>query len=94
VRHGIASRIEGGVVRLSAKRTAGRLELVVEDSGSGLKADGNSDQRGIGLKNVRDRLKHIYRDEAMLRLSTVEPTGTRVTLTLPELSPELSEVRA
>jgi histidine kinase/histidine kinase/DNA gyrase B/HSP90-like ATPase len=94
VRHGIASRIEGGVVRLSAKRTAGRLELVVEDSGSGLKAEGNSDQRGIGLKNVRDRLKHIYRDEAMLRLSTLEPTGTRVTLTLPELSQELSEVRA
>ena len=94
VRHGIASRIEGGVVRLSAKRTTSGLELVVEDTGSGLKPEGNSEQRGIGLKNVRDRLKHIYRDEAMLRLSTLEPTGTRVTLTLPELSPELSEVRA
>jgi LytS/YehU family sensor histidine kinase len=64
----------------------------VEDSGSGLKAQRISDQRGIGLTNVRDRLKHIYRDEAMLRLSSIEPTGTRVTLTLPQLSPELSEV--
>lgn len=84
VRHGIASRIEGGTVRLSAKSAAGQLVLVVEDSGSGLKTEDNSDRPGIGLKNVRDRLKHIYRDEAMLQLSAVEPIGTRVTLTLPE----------
>jgi len=94
VRHGIASRIEGGVVRLNAKLSAGQLLLVVEDSGSGLKTEDNSERRGIGLKNVRDRLKHIYRDEAMLRLSALEPAGTRVTLTLPEFSAELSEVRA
>ena len=62
VRHGIASRVEGGVVRLSAKSSAGRLVLVVEDSGSGLKPEDNPDRQGIGLKNVRDRLKHIYRD--------------------------------
>jgi LytS/YehU family sensor histidine kinase len=66
------------------------LVLVVEDSGSGLKLDDNPARRGIGLKNVRDRLQQIYRDEAMLQLSTLEPAGTRVTLTLPEFS----EVRA
>src|SRR5262245_51608248 len=86
VRHGIASRIEGGIVRLSAKLSAGRLVLMVEDSGSGLKTGDNSDRHGIGLKNVSDRLKHIYHDEAMLRLSALEPAGTRVTLTLPEFS--------
>jgi LytS/YehU family sensor histidine kinase len=90
VRHGIASRIEGGVVRLSARSSGGELVLVVEDSGSGLKLDDNPARRGIGLKNVRDRLQHIYRDEAMLQLSALEPAGTRVTLTLPEFS----EVRA
>jgi hypothetical protein len=90
VRHGIASRIEGGIVSLSARSSGGELVLVVEDSGSGLKLDDNPARRGIGLKNVRDRLQHIYRDEAMLRLSALEPAGTRVTLTLPEFS----EVRA
>jgi LytS/YehU family sensor histidine kinase len=84
VRHGIASRIEGGVVRISAKSSDGRLVLVVEDSGSGLKTGENLDRQGIGLKNVRDRLQHIYRDEAMLQLSAIEPIGTRVALTLPE----------
>jgi len=93
VRHGIASRIEGGVVRITAKSSQGRLVLVVEDSGAGLKA-GDSDRQGIGLKNVRDRLKHIYSDHAVLRLSSLEPIGTRVTLTLPEFLSELSEVRA
>jgi LytS/YehU family sensor histidine kinase len=86
VRHGIASRIGGGTVRLSAKSSEGSLVLVVEDSGSGLKSEDNPGRQGIGLKNVRDRLQHIYRDQAMLRISPVEPTGTRVTLTLPELS--------
>jgi two-component system LytT family sensor kinase len=87
VRHGIASKVEGGIVRLSGKVSAGRLVLVVEDSGSGLRVtEDNSDRQGIGLKNVRDRLEHIYRDQAMVRLSTLEPTGTRVTLTLPEFS--------
>jgi hypothetical protein len=90
VRHGIASRIEGGIVRLSAKSSGGELVLVVEDSGSGLKLEDNPARRGIGLKNVRDRLQQIYRDEAMLQLSALEPAGTRVTLTLPEFS----EVRA
>jgi hypothetical protein len=93
VRHGIASRVEGGVVYLSAKLSDGQLVLVVEDSGSGLKPEDSSERRGIGLKNVRDRLEHIYRDEAFLRLSALEPTGTRVTLTLPEFLPELSDVR-
>ena len=64
--------------------------LVVEDSGSGLKTGENSERQGIGLKNVRDRLTQIYSDEAMLRLSSLEPSGTRVTLTLPDFSPEFS----
>jgi two-component system LytT family sensor kinase len=93
VRHGIASRIEGGVVYLSARLSDGQLMLVVEDSGSGLKSEEHSERRGIGLKNVRDRLEHIYRDEAFLQLSALEPTGTRVTLTLPKFLPELSDVR-
>jgi LytS/YehU family sensor histidine kinase len=86
VRHGIASRIEGGLVRLSAKLSAGRLVLVVEDSGSGLKAQNDSERQGIGLNNVRDRLKHIYGEEAALQFSALEPTGTSVTLILPEFS--------
>jgi LytS/YehU family sensor histidine kinase len=85
VRHGIASKIEGGTVRLIAKSTGGRLVLVVEDSGSGMKTE-SADHQGVGLKNVRDRLTYIYRDQAMLRLSPVEPTGTRVTVTLPNFS--------
>jgi len=93
VRHGIASRIEGGVVRISATSSDGRLVLVVEDSGSGMKNGENSDRQGIGLTNVRDRLKHIYRDDATLQLNALEPIGTRVTLTLPEFSAEFSEVR-
>ena len=43
-------------------------------------------RQGIGLKNVRDRLAYIYQDQAILRLSALEPVGTRVTVTLPEFA--------
>jgi len=82
VRHGIGSRVEGGVVRLTAQTVSRRLVLTIEDSGTGLKAERNSD--GIGLKNVRDRLQQIYGSEGQLELSAREPAGTRVVLTIPE----------
>lgn len=85
VKHGVSSRTEGGVVHLTAKSDSGRLILVVQDIGKGVKSEENLHGQGIGLKNVRDRLKHIYRDQAELDLSVVEPGGTRVILTLPEL---------
>jgi LytS/YehU family sensor histidine kinase len=93
VRHGIASLVEGGVVRISATTSDGRLMLVVEDSGAGLKNGENRERQGVGLKNVRDRLKHVYRDKALLQLNALDPIGTRVTLTLPVFSVEYSEVR-
>jgi hypothetical protein len=84
VRHGISSRIEGGFVRLTAQTSSGRLFLTIEDSGAGLKSDMSSN--GIGLKNVRDRLQHIYGSEGLLELSAMKPTGTRVLLTIPEFA--------
>jgi signal transduction histidine kinase len=85
VRHGVSTRTEGGVVLLTAKAVGGRLVLMVQDTGKGMKSEENLQGHGIGLKNVRDRLKHVYREQADLELSSVEPGGTRVILTLPEL---------
>ena len=51
----------------------------------GLKTE-SADHQGVGLENVRDRLAYIYRDQAMLRLSALEPTERVSRATLPNFS--------
>jgi len=80
VKHGVAARLEGGIVRLEATMQDGALRLSVENP-----ADEDSTSRpgeGVGLQNVRRRLDALSAREA--RLDTHREVGTfRVTLQLP-----------
>ena len=63
VRHGIATRIEGGVIRLEARRTGNRLRILIENP-----FDPDAPPRrgtGVGLANVRSRLAARYGGEAL-----------------------------
>jgi two-component system, LytTR family, sensor histidine kinase AlgZ len=63
VRHGIATRIEGGVIRLEARRTGNRLRILIENP-----FDPDAPSRrgsGVGLANVRSRLAARYGSEAL-----------------------------
>jgi sensor histidine kinase YesM len=80
VRHAIAPRASGGLIRIMASRADGKLELSVEDDGPGL-AHSNGD--GIGLANVRERLRHLYGDEQHLELSQSTLGGVGVRIRLP-----------
>jgi LytS/YehU family sensor histidine kinase len=85
VKHGISPKVEGGKVRISARLEAERLVLEVEDSGAGPVAKNRHRGAGIGLRNVRERLQHVYGDSASLRLEAVGSEGTRAVLVLPQL---------
>jgi len=80
VKHAIAPRASGGRIRITANRVDGKLELSVEDDGPGL-AHNNGD--GIGLANVRERLRHLYGDEQHLELSQSTLGGVGVRIRLP-----------
>ncbi|HEX2120240.1 MAG TPA: histidine kinase, partial [Thermoanaerobaculia bacterium] len=80
VRHAIADRREGGRVDVRARESAGRLTIEVEDDGPGI-SDGSGN--GIGLANVRDRLRHLYGDAQSLQLSRAAGGGTLVTIEVP-----------
>jgi LytS/YehU family sensor histidine kinase len=79
LRHGIASRIEGGTVRIGIRETDGALRLTVEDDGPGFAA---RHREGTGLGNLRRRLETLYGEEASLTVSRGAPGG-RVTVTVP-----------
>jgi two-component system, LytTR family, sensor histidine kinase AlgZ len=63
VRHGIATRVEGGAIRLEARQTGHRLRIVIENP-----CDPDTVPRrgsGLGLANVRERLTARYGSDAI-----------------------------
>jgi LytS/YehU family sensor histidine kinase len=52
----------------------------VEDDGLGL---GGKIGQGVGLQNVRERLRALYGETARLDLSGCEPSGVRATIEVP-----------
>ena len=80
IKHGVADRVEGGTVRIAARRADGRLTIEVEN---GLDPEAPSRRgEGLGLENVRRRLDAFSAREARM---DVHRNGNqfKVTLTLP-----------
>ena len=84
IKHGVADRIEGGTVRIAARRTDDRLTIEVENG-----LDPEAPVRpgeGHGLENVRRRLDAFSAREARLDVRR-DGQRFRVTLTLPAHEP-------
>ena len=71
---------------LSAGRDNGDLRIVIEDDGPGL-GDATIIQEGIGLRNTRARLQHMYGSAASVQLRSedgpAQARGTRVEIRIP-----------
>lgn len=84
IRHGIAPRLAGGTVDVTATSVDSRLILRVRDNGVGLPAGWQlSRDRGVGLENVAARLEHLYGGAASLRIEPAEGGGVDVRVDLP-----------
>lgn len=84
VKHGIALAGVRGLVRLRADVTDGKLTVSVEDTGVGFAESKKraSDGSGVGLDNVRRRLRLSYGPESDLRIHS-GPSGTTVAFAVP-----------
>lgn len=91
IRHGIGPKIEGGTITLRSRRQNGRLSVEVIDDGMGF-SDGRRPEisdSGIGIRNVRERLKALYGQEFTFNIESAPGKGTAVCLQIPEVtSPE------
>ena len=96
--HGILPAEDNAVVDISATDEGERLTIVVRDNGSGMPPElvaqilndpvdepmgGNRTSSGIGMRNVRDRLRLIYGKRAVLSIESHEGEGTQVSVTIP-----------
>jgi hypothetical protein len=91
VKHGIAGLVEGGAIRLEAQRRGAAVTILLENAFDPQSAAGRS--LGLGLENVRRRLRVRYGEEAEMEAG---PSGDRyrVSLRLPCESPMASSSRA
>jgi sensor histidine kinase YesM len=84
IRHGVSRSSTAGTVEVRAKRENEKLVLEVADDGPGLPADWEPDRdSGLGLRNTRARLEHLYGPGQWLEFVPAPGGGLVVRLTLP-----------
>jgi LytS/YehU family sensor histidine kinase len=80
IRHGVERRSGPCTVTIGAVRDGPTLRLVVADDGPG---PGEQRGRGIGLENIRSRLKALYGTGWRLELEGAGRGGARASLSIP-----------
>ena len=91
IRHGVAPRVSGGRVDVTAARHGAVLTLRVRDDGAGLPASWQFERdAGVGLRNVASRLEHLYGRADLLRVGTNGTGGVDVQIDLPLRPPPAS----
>lgn len=87
IKYAIAKMETGGEITIVAKRRGNMLYMQVCDNGPDAPENPSALLRkttaGVGLLNMRDRLAHLYQDNCRFKLSTLEPQGLCVSLTIP-----------
>jgi two-component system LytT family sensor kinase len=85
LKHGIASKVDGGTIWLRARKDQGRVYLEVEDDGVGIPEANlaNLFERGIGVSNVNERLKVLYEGQYRMWIDSKPGEGTRTGIELP-----------
>ena len=63
IKHGLEPKADGGVLTISAEIADGQLAVHVQDSGMGFMPKTDD---GVGLANIRERLKALYNGRAEL----------------------------
>jgi len=83
VHHGLVDRTARGRITIRAEIAANRLRISVVDNGAGLSQASYGATRGIGLRNVRERLDALYGSDAELTLKELDGEGTSASVEIP-----------
>lgn len=95
--HGIKMKRGPGLITITSQETEKDIILKVEDNGNGMSeetihlilqlAEGGYNGRGVGVRNVNERLKLYFGDEYGLSYQSVLGEGTSVSIRFPKSLP-------
>jgi two-component system sensor histidine kinase AlgZ len=83
VRHGIARRIDGGIIVVDVRRVDGDFELTVKGPTDTVEHTSAFDRPGHALSNVRERLRLTYGGRARLEVFSPEPDMVSAVIRVP-----------
>ena len=85
IKHGLEPKTEGGRLEIGAEIVDGQLAVHVLDTGVGFMPKAEA---GVGLANIRERLKALYKGRGDLIISVPPAGGTCATIKIPyEIAP-------
>jgi two-component system, LytTR family, sensor kinase len=86
IKHGLASKVDGGEIRVRSRRNGNRLQVLVEDDGVGIPEVklARLFEQGIGVNNVNQRLKVLYGDGYKMWIDSRPGEGTSTGIEIPE----------
>lgn len=86
IKYAVANREEHGVIKLEAHVKDGWLEITVSDNGpdKDVKPDSIPTSTGIGIKNIKQRLKTLYNERYSFEKVSLSPSGLMVKIKIPE----------
>jgi hypothetical protein len=74
VKHGLEPNVEGGEIRIAIVEEGESIRLEVADTGLGFTSFNDP---GVGIANVRERIKLIYGEKGRLILEANKPSGVK-----------------
>lgn len=84
IAHGLEPKVEGGEIVVSASVEGEQVYVRISDTGVGLnEAAPRKPGGGVGLSNLRERLRSLYGSAAKVELLENQPCGMTVRLVLP-----------
>jgi LytS/YehU family sensor histidine kinase len=86
IKHGLEPVTGGGSIWILARSQGADVAVTVADDGRGFSTE--SSGTGIGLKNVRERLRLAYGDTASFAIVANFPKGVAATITVPAAGPK------
>jgi signal transduction histidine kinase len=91
VKHGVDPCCECGTITIRAGEDGGRLRVSVADTGEGISPKKGT---GVGLANIRERLKALYGTAARLVIEENEPRGVVASIELDGAIPAQAALAA
>ena len=85
IKHGIDTIVKGGVIYLKVEKQNNTIQITIENPGR-FKKDQKSS--GLGLKNLKERLKIQYKKSATFNLVETNNKTVKATITFPITSNE------